>query len=225
MVVVGRSNGSHRGIVISVNRGRSWTVQDGGLPGHTGVRSAVFSPGFAQDGTMFAGLSGQSGGLFKSMDRGGTWHPVHVGPVANVEAVAVSPSYTADRTVYAGTDGFGVWCSTDGGDHWSHLDDGPHDPRIRALAVMASLEPALLAGTRGSGVWEYRSATTTPTPTSSCTATPTATATSTATTTPSVPGTVTVTPTVTCTATASPTPTELPTGPAFAVYLPVVLGH
>jgi hypothetical protein len=237
MVVIGRSNDSHSGILVSVNRGRSWTEQRDGFPVKTGVRSVAFSPGFAEDGTMFAGLSGESGGLNKSTDRGGTWDAVDMGIEANVEAVAVSPHYPADPTVCAGTAGFGVWCSTDHGDHWVHLDGGPYDPRIRALFVMEASEPALLAGTWGSGVWEYRSVEATPTPTDTATGTavPTATptGTSTATATPIVTVTATESPTQTPTATGSvtatatateiATPTETPTGPVFRIYLPIVV--
>jgi photosystem II stability/assembly factor-like uncharacterized protein len=199
--------GASRGIQVSVNRGRSWSTSRAGLPAYAGARSIVFSPGFATDGTLFAALSGKDGGVYKSTDRGTTWQGMNNGIQRSAEAVAISANYRTDQTVYAGTSGSGVFRSEDGGASWLPVGDGPGDRRIRALFVSDSAAPVILAGTVGSGVWQYRLAAATPTPTVTHRPTHTATA----------------SPTATQTPTSTATPTATATEPASAVYLPIVM--
>ncbi len=203
--------GTTGGIWVSVNRGVSWQPAKEGLARYPYVNVIVFSPSFASDHTLFAGLShpGRAGGVFKSMDGGGTWRAVNngiefdpeVGP--DVQALAVSPNYATDQTVYAGTDGFGVFRSTDGGGSWTRIGDGLYNSYIRTLFAPQGAYPTILAGTWGSSIWHYRTVPPTPTPTITSTSTPTATPTS--------------------TPTQTATPTVTPTAITGHVYLPIVL--
>jgi len=245
--------GSSGGIWVSVNRGLSWQPAREGLPAYPSVQKIVLSPSFASDRTMFVGLTHPAGegGVYKSIDAGGTWVEVNtgieydpnVGPA--VRAVAISSQYASDQTVYAGTDGFGVFRSTDGGGTWTRLGDGLYNPYIRALFAPQGEYPTVLAGTWGGGIWHYR---TVPTPTATQTLTPTATlsptprpsetATPSPTTTARPSATSTTTRTATPTATLSPTPrpsetatptatptatrTETPDVLPFRCWLPLV---
>jgi len=215
--------GTSGGIWVSGNRGVSWQLAAVGLPRYPFVNVIVLSPSFASDRTVFAGLShpGRDGGVFKSTDAGGTWVEVNtgiecdpdVGP--DVRALAISSQYASDHTVYAGTDGFGVFRSTDGGGTWTRLGDGLYNPQIRTLFAPQGGDPTVLAGTWGGGIWHYRIVTATPTPTASetptDTPTPTPTGTATRTATPTQTPTSTATPTQTPTRTATPTGTRTST--------------
>jgi photosystem II stability/assembly factor-like uncharacterized protein len=75
----------------------------------------AISPGFAADGTVFAGTDA---GLSVTRDGGDSWETVSAGPVtatADIVAVGVSPDYVADRTVLVSVRGDGLYRSTDGG--------------------------------------------------------------------------------------------------------------
>ncbi len=198
---------SYEGFLVSMNRGISWDWCRTGLPLRTAVTSLVFSPGFADDRMLFAGLSGADGGVFKSTDRGATWHAMNNGNEFGVEALAISANYPADQTVYAGTSGSGVFRSTDGGASWHRVGGDLYDPHIRTLFVTEGADSIVVAGTWGSGIWHYRSVAATPTPTHTATQTPTSTA----------------TPTHTATASATPTQTATPTKPVHRLYLPIVI--
>ena len=205
--------GTSGGIWVSVNRGVSWQPAAGGLARYPFVNVIVLSPSFASDRTVFAGLShpGRDGGVYKSTDAGGTWVEVNtgiecdpdVGP--DVRTVAVSSQYASDQTVYAGTDGFGVFRSTDGGGTWTQLGDGLYNPQIWTLFAPQAEHPTVLAGTWGGGIWHYCTVAATPTPTASPTERPTDT--------PTPTSTATRTATPTATRTATPTPTETPYEP------------
>jgi len=152
--------GTSGGIWVSVNRGVSWQAAREGLPTYPLVHEIVLSPSFASDRTMFAGLTHpeQDGGVYKSTDAGGTWVEVNtgidcepdVGPA--VWALAISSQYASDQTVYAGTDGFGVFRSTDGGGTWTRLGDGLYSLQIRTLFAPQTDHPTVLAGTWGGGM-------------------------------------------------------------------------
>ena len=56
-----------------------------------------------------------SAGVFKSTDRGATWSAVTSG---NYSALAISPAYASDQTLFAGYFGVNVFKSTTGGSNW-----------------------------------------------------------------------------------------------------------
>jgi len=103
--------------------GLTWQALGEGLPpGTVWVKALVISPEFARDGTLFAGLSQ---GIHKSTDGGYSWQAVntglprrHDGEVAAVLALAISPDYAADQTLFAALFKHGVYKSTDGGANW-----------------------------------------------------------------------------------------------------------
>ena len=84
------------------------------------VWDMAISPAFADDGTVFAGISG---GVLKSTDRGDSWDRANKGLTSRfVPALVVSPAYASDGTLFAGTTGDGVFKSVDGGGSWTQAE-------------------------------------------------------------------------------------------------------
>ncbi|MDH7485255.1 MAG: C25 family cysteine peptidase, partial [Anaerolineae bacterium] len=73
----------------------------------------------------------------------------------DIQALAVSPAFASDRTLWAGTNGGGIFKSGDGGATWSAASSGLPNLDVRALAVSPNVvaDRTLLAGTYGSSVF------------------------------------------------------------------------
>jgi photosystem II stability/assembly factor-like uncharacterized protein len=98
------------GVYKSFDGGGSWSLMSTvGL-----VNAIALSPAYAPlDQTLFVG-SGASG-VFKSTDGGGTWQAMNTGlGDLNVRSLALSPGYSSDHTLFAGTNGSSVWKLIDG---------------------------------------------------------------------------------------------------------------
>jgi hypothetical protein len=72
-----------------------------------------------------------------------------------ISALALSPGYASDNTLFAGTAGGGVFQSINGGVSWSAMNTGLSNLNVRALALTPTAPHTLFAGTQGSGVWQY----------------------------------------------------------------------
>jgi hypothetical protein len=149
------------GLFKSTSLETSWTDAGsligvvGGLPIEARVRSIAISPDFATDHTVFVGTEA---GVYKSTSGGATWSAVATGlpdfpdfPYGgglgsyNIAAVAISPSYAVDHTVFMGGSFFGgpgLFKSTNGGASW--IDAGsligvvgglPIEARVRSIAI------------------------------------------------------------------------------------------
>jgi hypothetical protein len=111
------------------------------------------SPDYAGDKTLFGCLAAR--GVWRSVDGGANWSSVNRGlpiPAASapeatatetrttvlaaIDQLAISPEYSADRTVFA-AGGAGLFHSVNRGDDWVPLGDDvlPQGSPIRALAV------------------------------------------------------------------------------------------
>ena len=73
---------------------------------------------------------------------------------ATVSALSIDPISPA--TIYAGTQGFGIFKSINGGESWTAINDGLTNLAIRAVALDPSDSQMIYAGTEGSGVWIYK---------------------------------------------------------------------
>ena len=80
-------------------------------------------------------------------------YPIHALALrTNPLLPALNPLF--DRTLYAGTDGKGVYQSTDSGFSWAAKNSGLSDQDVLSLAIDPTNNDILYAGTRGGGVFK-----------------------------------------------------------------------
>ena len=101
-----------KGLYKSTDAGGSWVRIGENLPDQM-INAIVVDP----EGALYA--AGRQG-VFKSTDRGMSWKARNDGLHSlNIRSLAISP---VDRsTIYAGTNGTGLYRSRDGGGHWESL--------------------------------------------------------------------------------------------------------
>jgi len=130
----------------SKDAGESWMLISGGLPSGQDMVSAAFSPHYASDQTLLAGLSTWNigSGVYKSTDGGRSWRLSSRG-LSDLQVQGVA--FAADGTAFARTMRHGLFRrrpepvegSTDGGKHWTALEelraDRPTNRRAAALAI------------------------------------------------------------------------------------------
>jgi photosystem II stability/assembly factor-like uncharacterized protein len=118
------------GIAISRDGGKTWKTTGPG-PGR------VLALGFLErrDGdVLLAGL--QQDGVALSTDDGATWQTVNAGLNARLlTALAVSPAFAQDHTLFVAGLESGISVSTDAGHTWAERTHGLDDPAIVGLAV------------------------------------------------------------------------------------------
>ena len=109
------------GVLVSTDRGLSWDVAGVGLAG-TDVRDIARGP----DGeSYFLVAATWGGGLFLSTDQGASWAPAPIPDGdPNLTAVAVSPNFDVDGTVYVTSQTGGVYVTRDFGTTWEVEDLG-----------------------------------------------------------------------------------------------------
>ncbi len=93
---------------------------------HDDISAIAVSPSFATDHTLFAGtyqvtVTLYTNVLMKSQDAGLTWQVVPNFPNFQSSAIAMSPNYANDGTVFVSTLGGGILESIDGGTTWSSV--------------------------------------------------------------------------------------------------------
>jgi chitodextrinase/photosystem II stability/assembly factor-like uncharacterized protein len=96
------------------------------------ISSLAVSPNYLIDQTIFAGTydegsgAGSGQGVFKSTDGGISWVQVNTGLTnLDIRSVVVSPNYSVDQTVFAGTNFGGIFKSTNSGNSWIQLENFP----------------------------------------------------------------------------------------------------
>jgi len=142
----------------STDGGARWATLRGGLPpwapGSTPTISVVFSPGYAQDRTLFAaGYAGEpvGYGVWRSTDGGDTWAPVWQGlEHLRVDRLVLSPRYAEDHTLLAycqyqefwrAESGTSLFRSSDGGESWPRLATRPNVGNPAPLPAPEQLLP------------------------------------------------------------------------------------
>ena len=121
----------------SEDGGGSWLFMDGGLPSDQEVVSVAFSPNYASDQTLLAGLSTWNigSGVYKSTDGGQSWRLASRG-LRDLQVQGVA--FAADGTAFACTTRHGLFKSTDGGDQWAAIEEPQIDrPTYRRAAALA----------------------------------------------------------------------------------------
>jgi photosystem II stability/assembly factor-like uncharacterized protein len=121
----------------SADGGQTWTYLDG-LPSGFEIASLAVSPNFAEDGILVIGGNYQNNQILRSFDRGESWQPVFNGAETDIEyaadlsALAFSPDFADDQTLYAWLQEGGLLYSTDGGLSWELATES--DYSVQTLA-------------------------------------------------------------------------------------------
>jgi photosystem II stability/assembly factor-like uncharacterized protein len=97
--------------------------------------------------TPAAVYAGTIDGVLRSLDSGTSWVALEDMDGERVNALAVDPG--APGTLYAGTQGTGVFRTTDGGTNWNPASNGLTSLDVTALAVDPSGAGTVYAGTSG----------------------------------------------------------------------------
>ena len=112
-------------------------------------------PGRPADGHVFAGVTG---GVLRSLDGGDSWH--EAAAASFVPALAVSPDFENDLTIFAGTSGEGILRSTNGGESWESAGEGLTDLNVEVVTFSPAYEAdrTVFAGTFGAAFSAPRTA-------------------------------------------------------------------
>jgi photosystem II stability/assembly factor-like uncharacterized protein len=149
------------GLFCSPDSARSWKNMSIAAPAgtHPGVLSLAIDPW--NPALVFAGCRGQ--GIFRSTDRGATWHtvPDSAGGAlagADVQAIAVDAG-RPDRLV-AAAGSRSVFLSEDGGRHWRPMTGGSSTTGAAAMRLLLSPDDGgmVLFGTDAGGLYLSHSA-------------------------------------------------------------------
>ena len=141
-VVLAGTNGA--GILRATDGGRYWKLSSFGLQDFT-VMALATAPTWGRREVVFAGTAH---GLYRSPNGGRAWKRVPLGDWA-FQAVAVSPDFGRDGTVFSGTEAMGLFRSTDAGKTWQRIDVAAEAPPINTLWLHPGFAstPVCLAGT------------------------------------------------------------------------------
>ena len=110
-------------IARSTDGGGTWIYLDGLPPGFE-IASLAVSPNFAQDAIVVIGGDYRDNQILRSADGGESWESVFDGAATDIEyasdisALAYSPDFASDGTLYAWLQEGGLLRSSDGGLNW-----------------------------------------------------------------------------------------------------------
>jgi len=162
------------GICFAARRSGLYQSSDGGLTWRFAYESlqpdpaapltttaVAISPDFETDSSVFAGVAG---GILRSVDGGKTWNAALLGsPPPLVSALAISPSFAHDGTLFAATMEDGVFRSADRGGRWVAWNFGLLDLNILCLAIspdfatdetlFVGTESGMFRSTNGGRAW------------------------------------------------------------------------
>jgi photosystem II stability/assembly factor-like uncharacterized protein len=152
------------GLFRSSDGGRSWENAYASLNAREALPTTAIAlaPDFEHEPTVFAGLNGA---ILCSQDGGNSWQRSRLpNPPPAVSALAISPGFSDDGIVFAGTNEDGVLVSSDRGNHWTAWNFGLLDLAILCLALspgfssdetlFAGAESGLFRSTNGGRAWK-----------------------------------------------------------------------
>jgi photosystem II stability/assembly factor-like uncharacterized protein len=150
--------GTNGGVFKSIDGGITWHMSNTGLEnGSINVGALAINP--TASSTIYAGTMiclneySCAGGVFKSIDGGGTWIITGLNnTVGHISTLVIDP--TMPNTIYAGTWGL-VFKSMDGGTTWGSTggwDGGWPEHWVRTLAIDPLHPSTIYAGTVYGGI-------------------------------------------------------------------------
>jgi len=137
------------GLYRSDDGGANWrtTYDSLNLEAPLATTAVVVSPAFESDHSV---LAGSQGGVLRSVDGGESWNvAVFPPPPPIVSALAISPDFIRDGTLFAGTVEDGVFRSADRGGRWSAWNFGLLDLSVLCVAISPNFaaDETLFVGT------------------------------------------------------------------------------
>ena len=141
------------GLYRSSDGGRSWIATGAeGDDAPSNIQVIACAPVRPEGAALF--LGDEERGVWFSHDGGRSLRRSGGIDDESINALAVSPRYASDTTVYAGAGNGAVYCSRDAGESFEKLADPAGEAPV--LALLALAEPGgkslLLAGTYGAGL-------------------------------------------------------------------------
>jgi photosystem II stability/assembly factor-like uncharacterized protein len=145
------------GVYRSTDGGRQWQFSGQGLADPT-IHVLAFAPTDKND-RLTAFSATQQGRLYRSPDGGLSWEVVSSWVFGVVAAVAISPNYAGDETLFVTTEE-GVFRSLDGGLSWQSAGFGLLDTDVLCIACAPDFAQTelLWVGTAGGGFYRSRNA-------------------------------------------------------------------
>jgi len=141
------------GLYKSTDRGKTWSAAYATLKLSAPLPTTSAAVSVVDDITyVFAAVEGR---VLRSLDAGLTWQIARLeSPAPLITSLDVSPNFTRDGLLLAGTMQDGIFLSTDRGVTWQGWNFGLYDSNINALSFPADFtgEQAILAGAQ-SGVF------------------------------------------------------------------------
>jgi photosystem II stability/assembly factor-like uncharacterized protein len=120
------------GVLVSRNRGATWEASRFGLL-DLDVTALAVSPAFGHDETVFAATAT---GIFRSPNGGRAWREVGQPAEAGVvQSLAISPEFSTDGVLYAGTEQGGLFRSDDRGLTWQPAGSTLRDACVNAIVL------------------------------------------------------------------------------------------
>ncbi len=141
--------GTETGLYKTENGGASWEQV---IAGDNKITAVAFDP--AQKDQITIGDA--QGNLFFSDNGGETWQQLATLENSGaIRAVAISPNFTSDQTIWVGTEQEGIWQTVDGGVSFSQVNNGIQERAITSLAISPNYETdsTILASTWHQGVF------------------------------------------------------------------------
>ncbi|HEY66337.1 MAG TPA: hypothetical protein G4O02_17440 [Caldilineae bacterium] len=157
-LLVGTDGG---GVLRSADRGHHWSPANFRLM-NLNVLAVACAPKWDKHEEVFAATAE---GVYRSTNGGRAWRGMGEGLEGKVvQALAISPNYAEDHTLFAGTEADGVYRSTDGGVTWAPSGTGTEDTTVNCLwvspnfaedrLVLAGTSSGILRSLDGGDTWE-----------------------------------------------------------------------
>lgn len=149
-------NANNNGYVFRSDDGGFNWVDTGLLVSNLDTRQLGISPGYANDHTIFLGTGRAwdwySGGVYRSTNGGNSWTAINNGlTYQEIGALAISPNYQNDHTLFITAWSGGVFRSTNGGDSWVEANNNQPNRRLSALGFSPNyaIDHTIFLGTWG----------------------------------------------------------------------------